>query len=179
MSLAPAMEREYGAALNEAQRAVVCHSEGPLLVIAGPGSGKKTFSLVLRTLNLLLSGKAEPSEIVVCTFAEKAARELEDRLAGTAATLGYGADLSALRVGTIHGICNGILQDFRHHTPLSIPPPRSCTSKAVVNEIGPPLRCLPSSIARDPSERPTHRRQTQERSSGPISLHNAIAVVCC
>ena len=117
MSLAPAVEREYGAALNEEQRAVVGHSEGPLLVIAGPGSGK-TFSLVLRTLNLLLSGKAEPGEIVLCTFAEKAARELADRLSSGAATLGYDGDLSSLRVGTIHGLCNGILLDHRHRTPL-------------------------------------------------------------
>lgn len=117
MSLASAVEHEYGSALNEEQRAVVDHSEGPLLVIAGPGSGK-TFSLVLRTLNLLLSGKAEPGEIVLCTFAEKAARELEDRLSSGAATLGYGGDLTSLRVGTIHGLCNTILLDHRHRTPL-------------------------------------------------------------
>lgn len=117
MSLAPAVEREYGAALNEEQRSVVGHSAGPLLVIAGPGSGK-TFSLVLRTLNLLLSGKAEPGEIVLCTFAEKAARELADRLSAGAAALGYGGDLSSLKVGTIHGLCNGILLDHRHRTPL-------------------------------------------------------------
>ncbi len=96
---------------------MVGHSEGPLLVIAGPGSGK-TFSLVLRTLNLLLSGKAAPKEIILCTFAEKAARELEDRLSSAAAALGYDGDLSALRVGTIHGICNAILLEHRHRTPL-------------------------------------------------------------
>jgi hypothetical protein len=74
--------------------------------------------LVLRTLNLLLSGKAEPGEIVLCTFAEKAARELEDRLSSGAAALGYDGDLSSLKVGTIHGLCNGILLDHRHRTPL-------------------------------------------------------------
>ena len=100
MSLALAVEREYGTALNDEQRAVVVHSEGPLLVIAGPGSGK-TFSLVLRTLNLLLSGEAEPGEIVLCTFAENAARELEDRLSTGAATLGYDGDLSSLKVGRL------------------------------------------------------------------------------
>ena len=40
MSLAPAVEREYGAALNEEQRAVVGHSEGPLLVKAGRGRAR-------------------------------------------------------------------------------------------------------------------------------------------
>jgi hypothetical protein len=43
-----------------------------MLVIAGPGSGK-TFSLVLRTLNLLLPKKAEPRDLVICTFTENAA----------------------------------------------------------------------------------------------------------
>jgi len=41
--------------LNDAQREAIAHTEGPLLVIAGPGSGK-TLVLVLRTLNLLLEG---------------------------------------------------------------------------------------------------------------------------
>ena len=58
--------------MNEQQRRVVSHDQGPLLVIAGPGSGK-TFSLVLRTLNLFLCGKAAPREVVLCTFTEKAA----------------------------------------------------------------------------------------------------------
>jgi DNA helicase-2/ATP-dependent DNA helicase PcrA len=86
-------------------------------VIAGPGSGK-TFSLVLRTLNLLLLEKAKSSELVVCTFTEKAAFELRDRVAAAARKTGYKQDLSELRVGTIHGICNSLLMDHRHRTPL-------------------------------------------------------------
>lgn len=104
-------------AVNEAQRSVVEHVEGPLLVIAGPGSGK-TFSLVLRAMNLLLTDRARRSEVMVCTFAEKAAYELNDRLATTAADLGYTGDLSEVKVGTIHGLCNQILQEHRHRTPL-------------------------------------------------------------
>lgn len=65
--------------MNDAQRAIVGHTDGPRLVIAGPGSGK-TFSLVLRTLNLLLLGKALPRELVICTFTENAAFELRDRI---------------------------------------------------------------------------------------------------
>ena len=56
--------------LTESQLAVVGHLDGPLLVIAGPGSGK-THSIVLRALNPLLLGKAVPKEIVLCTFTEK------------------------------------------------------------------------------------------------------------
>lgn len=104
-------------AMNDAQRAIVGHESGPLLVIAGPGSGK-TFSVVLRTLNLLLQQKATPAEIVLCTFTEKAAFELRDRVASAARKIGYNGDLTALRVGTIHGICNRFVLEFRHKTPL-------------------------------------------------------------
>jgi len=83
MSIAPAI-LEHHPDLNEAQRAVVAHSEGPLLVIAGPGSGK-TYSIVLRALNLLLLGKAAPRDVVLCTFTEKAAFEMRDRLSARAA----------------------------------------------------------------------------------------------
>lgn len=68
---------------NEAQLRSVGHCDGPLLIIAGPGSGK-TQVLVWRTLNLLLQGKAQPSEILVSTFTEKAAYELRDRIASDA-----------------------------------------------------------------------------------------------
>ena len=65
MSIAPAVLEHY-LELAESQRAVVGHLDGPLLVIAGPGSGK-THCIVLRALNLLLLQKANPGEIVLCT----------------------------------------------------------------------------------------------------------------
>jgi len=103
--------------IDDAQREVVAHDAGPLLVIAGPGSGK-SFSLVLRTLNLLLLKKAAPAEIVLCTFTEKAAYELRDRVSSAASRVGYRGDLSDLRVGTIHSVCNQILRGHRHRTRL-------------------------------------------------------------
>src|SRR6266702_1623849 len=102
MTIAPSILREYPA-LNDAQREVVGLLDGPLLAIAGPGSGK-TFSLVLRAANLFLLGKAKPSEVILCTFTEKAAYELRDRIAATAQKVEYTEDISELRVGTIHGI---------------------------------------------------------------------------
>ena len=57
MSIAPSILKHYPE-LNDAQRAIVGHLDGPLLVIAGPGSGK-TYSVVLRALNLLLLEKAD------------------------------------------------------------------------------------------------------------------------
>lgn len=102
---------------NDAQMRAVGHSEGPLLIIAGPGSGK-TQVLVWRTLNLLLTEKAEPPEILVCTFTEKAAYELRDRISLDAKKVGYLGDLSDLLIGTIHGICNRFLLKYRHRTRL-------------------------------------------------------------
>jgi len=117
VSIAEPIWREY-ADLNDAQRDVVAHTEGPLLVIAGPGSGK-THVLVVRTLNILLKELAEPREMVVCTFTEKAAFELRDRVSAAAKKLGYAGDLSELTVSTIHSLCNDFLLKFRHRTPLA------------------------------------------------------------
>ncbi len=116
MTIAPAILEHYPD-LSEAQREVVGHLDGPLLVIAGPGSGK-TYSIVLRALNLLLLGRAEPRQLVLCTFTEKAAFELRDRLAAAARRVGYSGDLSELAVSTIHSLCNSVLTQHRHRTPL-------------------------------------------------------------
>jgi DNA helicase-2/ATP-dependent DNA helicase PcrA len=116
MPLTPAILREYPA-MNDDQRAVVSYGDGPLLVIAGPGSGK-TYSLVLRALNLLLLEKTTPRELVICTYTEKAAFELRDRISGAAQKVGYTGDLSDLRVSTIHGLCNRLLTEHRHRTVL-------------------------------------------------------------
>jgi DNA helicase-2/ATP-dependent DNA helicase PcrA len=116
MSIAPAIAEHYPA-LNDAQRAIVGHLDGPLLVIAGPGSGK-TYSIVLRALNLLLLEKAQPKQLVLCTFTEKAAFEMRDRLSTAARKVGYQGDLSELTVSTVHSFCNRILTQHRHRTRL-------------------------------------------------------------
>ncbi|MGO8670539.1 MAG: ATP-dependent helicase [Capsulimonadaceae bacterium] len=116
MTIAPAILQHYPD-LSSAQREVVAHGDGPLLVVAGPGSGK-TYSIVLRALNLLLLDKAGPREIVLCTFTEKAAFEMRDRLSAAAQKVGHHGDLSELRISTIHGLCNQILTHHRHRTAL-------------------------------------------------------------
>ena len=118
MMLHPAILREFPH-LNLAQQdgRIVSHGDGPLLVVAGPGSGK-THSVVLRTLNLLLHGKATPRQIVLCTFTEKSAFEMRDRLSAAAEKVGYRGGLSQLSVSTIHGLCNGIIGRHRHRTRL-------------------------------------------------------------
>lgn len=116
MTIAPAI-LEHFPGLSPSQQAVIGHLDGPLLVIAGPGSGK-TYCSVLRTLNLLLLGKASPREIILCTFTEKAAFELRDRLSAAAQRAGYRGDLSELRVATLHGLCHQLLTLHRHRTEL-------------------------------------------------------------
>jgi DNA helicase-2/ATP-dependent DNA helicase PcrA len=103
--------------LSAEQRLAVRSTEGPVLLIAGPGAGK-TLTLVRRTLHILASGLAEPHQVVLCTFTEKAALELRDRLRSAAIAAGYTGDLSSLRTGTIHGICNELVDRYRHLTPL-------------------------------------------------------------
>ncbi|MBM3495981.1 MAG: ATP-dependent helicase, partial [Armatimonadetes bacterium] len=116
MSIAKPILEQY-ANLTEDQREVVGHGSGPMLVIAGPGSGK-THCIVLRALNLLMTGKAVPKQIVLCTFTEKAAFEMRDRLAAAARTVGYTGDLSELTASTIHSFCNRVLARHRHRTEL-------------------------------------------------------------
>ena len=116
MTIAPDIIEHYPE-LNAAQRKIVGHLDGPLLVIAGPGSGK-TYSIVLRALNLLLLEKAQAKEVMLCTFTEKAAYEMRDRLAAAARKVGYAGDLSDLRISTIHGFCNKVLLEHHHRTEL-------------------------------------------------------------
>lgn len=116
MTIAPDILKHYPD-LNPAQRDVIGHLDGPLLVIAGPGSGK-TYSIILRTLNLLLLGKAASRQIVLCTFTEKAAFEMRERISAAAQKVSLGNDLSELRVTTIHGLCNQFISQHRHNTQL-------------------------------------------------------------
>lgn len=65
--------------LNEAQRGAVLHGEGPLLIVAGAGTGKTTV-LTRRIAHLITTKRARPEEILALTFTEKAAREMAERV---------------------------------------------------------------------------------------------------
>ena len=94
---------DYAAELNEQQLAAVTASPGPLLVIAGAGSGK-TRTLTYRVAYLLENG-IDPRNILLLTFTNKAAREMLNRVANL-----LPVDASGLWGGTFHSIGNRILR---------------------------------------------------------------------
>jgi len=99
--------------LNPQQCEVVKHTQGPVLVLAGAGSGK-TRSIIYRAAHLLQDEHVPPRNLLIVTFTNKAARELRDRLRE------FGLDPRQLWVGTFHGICSRILRsEARHIAPFT------------------------------------------------------------
>ena len=103
--------------LNEEQIEAILSTDGPVLIIAGPGTGK-TLTMIARTMYLLISGKAQPEDVVLTTFTEKAAFELRDRLNQLARELNYIGQLHLLKVGTIHSLCNDFIMRYLRYTAL-------------------------------------------------------------
>jgi DNA helicase-2/ATP-dependent DNA helicase PcrA len=99
----PAPE-EITAGLNPEQAEAVRHVEGPLLVLAGAGSGK-TRMLTHRVAHLIASGAARPHEILAVTFTNKAAREMRERVERI-----LGGGTRGVWVSTFHSACVRILR---------------------------------------------------------------------
>ncbi len=95
--------------LNDAQRAAVTHRDGPLLVIAGPGSGK-TRVITHRIVDTwIIEQGTDPWRILAVTFTNRAAREMRSRL-----ELLIGPDVKGMPLGTFHRICVRMLRKHGH-----------------------------------------------------------------
>jgi len=102
---------------NQQQLEAILATDGPVLIIAGPGSGK-TFTLVERIVYLITHKGVDPESLLVVTFTDKAARELTTRISNRLADLGIQFNLNEMYLGTFHSICLRLLEDYREFTRL-------------------------------------------------------------
>ncbi len=100
MAKIPVEERK----LNEEQKKAVTFGKGPLLIIAGAGTGKTTV-VTERIKYLITSKKARPDEILALTFTEKASREMEERV-----DIGLPFGTTQMWISTFHAFCDRILR---------------------------------------------------------------------
>lgn len=107
----PEFEEAYKK-LNPEQKLAVDTIEGPVMVVAGPGTGK-TQILTLRIANILLQTDINPENILALTFTESAVFQMRKRLVSIIGTPGYRVEIS-----TFHGFCNEVIkqnpEDFPH-----------------------------------------------------------------
>lgn len=106
---------------NKAQEEAIKDVDGPLYLVAGPGSGK-TRVLLWRCVNLIVFQHVKPEEIFLSTFTEKAAKQLK---AGLISLLGVATgetgihyDISGMYVGTVHSLCQSFILDKRFNNTL-------------------------------------------------------------
>ena len=96
--------------LNEKQLEAVNTVKGPVVIIAGPGTGK-TKTLVERTVNILINEKVDAKKIMITTFTNKAARELELRINERLEKLNKNIDISDMYIGTMHSIWARLIEE--------------------------------------------------------------------
>lgn len=113
---------------NDNQKKAILHTDGPLYLPAGPGSGK-TRVLLWRTVNLIVFHDVKPTEIFLSTFTEKAALQLREGLrqylGAVSNQTGVQYDIGNMYVGTVHSLCQRIINDRRFYPNHQRPAPPS------------------------------------------------------
>lgn len=102
---------------NEGQRVAIAAADGPVLITAGPGTGK-TYTLVQRAIYLIEECGVKPESIFIATFTEKAAKELITRITNELAARDIVANINEMYVGTFHSLCLRILKEHLEFTRL-------------------------------------------------------------
>ncbi len=102
---------------NAEQRQAISSAEGPVLITAGPGTGK-TFTLVQRAIYLIEECGVKPESILVATFTEKAAKELITRITNELSERGISANINEMYIGTFHSLCLRIIKENLEYTRL-------------------------------------------------------------
>jgi len=105
-----------GLNIDPDKKKAILTTEGPLLIIAGPGSGK-TKTLVERVV-YLISKDVNPEQILVATYTEKAAKELITRISNRLLELNVMINLNEMYIGTLHSIFLRFLEEHREFTRL-------------------------------------------------------------
>src|SRR5689334_22257952 len=107
------LEMEFLDKLNPEQREAVLHTDGPLLILAGAGSGK-TRVIAHRIAHLVSTGVAEPDRVLAVTFTNKAAEEMRSRVERL-----LGVDCRQMWISTFHALCARLLRREAPHIGLS------------------------------------------------------------
>ena len=95
---------DFLSSLNPAQREAVLQTDGPLLILAGAGSGK-TRVIAYRMAYIISTGLARPDEVLAVTFTNKAAEEMRDRVEKL-----LGGDCRQIWLSTFHSLCARLLR---------------------------------------------------------------------
>lgn len=102
---------------NAAQREAISAADGPVLITAGPGTGK-TYTLVQRAVYLIQERGIRPEQIFIATFTEKAAKELITRITNELALRNISTNVNEMYIGTFHSLCLRIIKENLEYTRL-------------------------------------------------------------